>query len=74
MLPPPPGAALGLLGATVLPQRLLRLQPLLDRLGHETITSQLALDPASLVPDPLLTALESARRVRQSDEQRWNDP
>lgn len=57
-----PRAALGLLGATVLPQRLLRLQPLLDRLGHETITSQLALDPASLVPDPLLTALETARR------------
>lgn len=57
-----PRATLRLLGAAVLPQRLLRLASLLEDVGHETITGQLGLDPASLAPDPLLAALETARR------------
>lgn len=57
-----PRATLRLLGATVLPQRLLRLAPLLKDVGHETISGQLGLEPTSLAPDPLLAALERARR------------
>lgn len=57
-----PRATLRLLGATVLPQRLLRLAPLIKDVGHDTITDLLGLDPASLAPDPLLDTLERARR------------
>lgn len=57
-----PRATLRLLGAPVLPQRLLRLAPLLKDVGHDTITDLLGLEPASLAPDPLLDTLERARR------------
>lgn len=57
-----PRATLRILGATVLPQRLLRLEPLLKDVGHETIAGQLGLEPASLAQDPLLAALERVRR------------
>ena len=57
-----PRACLRLLGARVLPQRLLRLQSLLDDLGHETVSAQLGLEAASLAADPLLAGLEGARR------------
>ncbi|WP_176489723.1 TniQ family protein [Mobilicoccus massiliensis] len=57
-----PRATLRLLGAAVLPQRLLRLAPLLESVGLDTITDKLGLEPASLAPDPLLDTLERTRR------------
>lgn len=57
-----PRAALGLLGATVLPQRLARLHPTLAAVGLDRVAEQLALNASHLAPDPLFQALEQARR------------
>ncbi len=57
-----PRAALRLLGATVLPQRVARLHPVLDQVGLDRVAEQLAIDAGHLAPDPLFEALEQARR------------
>ncbi len=57
-----PRAALRLLGATVPPQRLARIHPILAEVGLARVAEQLAIDAGHLAPDPLFGALEVARR------------